>query len=205
MADESHRVSAPPGALDRAARWSALGLGGATVWFTGLSGAGKSTIALAVERALVAAGRPCYRLDGDELRLGLNADLGFDDAARHENVRRVAEVARLFADAGLVSLVALISPFAAGRGQARRLHEEAGLTFVEVFVDTPVDQCAARDPKGLYRDARTGSLSHMTGVSAPYEPPERPDLVVGGARSVEASAAAVLEVLVALGAAARPI
>lgn len=195
MSDLPPRVTAPPGAIDRAERWRALGLGGATVWLTGLSGAGKSTIALAVEAALVAARRPCYRLDGDELRLGLNADLGFDPASREENVRRVAEVARLFADAGFVALVALISPFAAGRDQARRLHTDAGLAFFEVFVDTPVDRCAARDPKGLYRDARTGSLESMTGVSAPYEPPEHPDLVVGGDLSVDASARRVLHAL----------
>jgi len=152
---------------------------GATVWFTGLSGAGKSTLARAVEDRLTAAGRPCYRLDGDELRTGLCSDLGFSPEARDENVRRVAEVARLFADAGVVALVSLISPYAAGRQRARARHEEAGLRFVEVYVATPLQVCAERDTKGLYAQASTGELTALTGVGAPYEPPTSPEVVVG--------------------------
>jgi adenylyl-sulfate kinase len=144
------------GALSRAARWRALGegAGGATVWFTGLSGSGKSTIAAALEARLVADGRPAYLLDGDNLRHGLNGDLGFDAAARDENVRRTGEVARLFADAGLVALVSLVSPYAAARDAVRALHEADGLPFLEVWVSTPPEECARRDPKGLW--ARAG-------------------------------------------------
>ena len=167
------------GRLTRPARWESLGSGGATVWFTGLSGSGKSTLAAAVEERLVASGRPAYRLDGDNLRSGLNGDLDFSREGREENVRRVAEVALLFADAGMVALAALISPYAEGRRRARTLHEEAGIRFVEVYVATPVAVCADRDPKGLYRLASAGELSSFTGVSHPYEPPVSPDLVVG--------------------------
>ncbi|MGH9111135.1 MAG: adenylyl-sulfate kinase [Acidimicrobiales bacterium] len=149
---------------------------GATVWFTGLSGSGKSTVAVALERALVAKGRSAYLLDGDNLRHGLNADLGFSTADRSENIRRVGEVARLFADAGVVALVPVISPYRAGRDRARALHDAVGLRFVEVFVDTPLDVCEARDPKGLYAKARAGEITGFTGVDDPYEAPEHPDL-----------------------------
>jgi adenylyl-sulfate kinase len=166
------------GHLTAGERAAALGHRGATVWLTGLSGSGKSTVAVEVERRLVEAGRPAYVLDGDNLRHGLNADLGFGDDDRAENVRRVSEVARLLADAGVVALVPVISPFRAGRARARALHEDAGLPFLEVFVDTPLETCEARDPKGLYARARAGELRGLTGVDAPYEPPERPDLVL---------------------------
>lgn len=151
---------------------------GATVWLTGLSGSGKSSVAVELEHRLVASRRPAYRLDGDNLRHGLNADLGFDAAARAENVRRVAEVAKLFAEAGVVALVPIISPYRAGRATARRIHDEAGLAFAEVFVDTPLAECERRDPKGLYARARAGTLPGFTGVDAPYEAPETPDLVL---------------------------
>jgi len=162
------------GAVDRADRPSA----GATVWFTGLSGSGKSTVAAELERALVAAGRPAYLLDGDNLRHGLNADLGFTAADRSENIRRVGEVARLFADAGVVALVPVISPYRADRDRARAIHESAGVPFVEVFVDTPLEVCEARDPKGLYAKARAGEITGFTGVDDPYEAPASPELVV---------------------------
>jgi len=164
--------------VSRDERWAALGLSGATVWFTGLSGSGKSTIATEVERLLVAAGRPTYLLDGDNLRLGLNADLGFNTADRDENIRRVGEVARLFADAGVVALVPVISPYRVGRERARAVHEAAGLRFVEVFVDTPLEECERRDPKGLYGKARRGEIKNFTGIDDPYEPPEHPELVL---------------------------
>jgi bifunctional enzyme CysN/CysC len=151
---------------------------GATVWLTGLSGSGKSTVAVAAERALVAAGRPAYVLDGDNLRHGLNADLGFSAADRAENVRRVGHVASLLADAGVVVLVPLVSPYRADRDLVRALHAEARLPFVEVFVDTPLELCEQRDPKGLYRKARAGELTGFTGIDDPYEAPASPELVL---------------------------
>lgn len=151
---------------------------GATVWFTGLSGSGKSTVAVACERLLVERGQPAYLLDGDNLRHGLNADLGFSLEDRAENVRRAAEVARLFADAGVVALVPLISPYRAGRDRARRAHEEAGLAFLEVHVATPIDVCEQRDPKGLYAKARAGEIKGFTGIDDPYEAPLAPELVL---------------------------
>lgn len=151
---------------------------GATVWLTGLSGSGKSTVAVALERLLVAGGRPAYRLDGDNLRLGLNADLGFSAADRDENVRRAGEVARLMAEAGVVALVPLISPYRAGRDRARAVHEATGVRFLEVFVDTPIELCERRDPKGLYAKARAGEITGFTGIDDPYESPEAPDLVL---------------------------
>ncbi len=149
---------------------------GATVWFTGLSGAGKSTLAEAVATRLREAGRGVSVLDGDELRLGLNADLGFSAADRAENVRRVGEVARLMAGAGLIALVPVISPYRADRDRVRSIHETAGLPFVEVFVDTPIDVCEQRDVKGLYAKARAGELRGFTGVDDPYEPPVTADV-----------------------------
>ncbi|MBW3579557.1 MAG: adenylyl-sulfate kinase [Actinobacteria bacterium] len=166
------------GELHREQRWAALGARGATVWFTGLSGSGKSTVAAAVERRLVESGRPAYVLDGDNLRHGLNADLGFGDEDRAENVRRLGEVARLMADAGLVALVPAISPFRAGREAARAAHADAGLRFFEVHLATSLDECERRDPKGLYARARAGTLSGLTGIDSPYEAPEHPELVL---------------------------
>lgn len=163
----------------REARWAALGGSGATVWFTGLPGSGKSTVAAAVERRLVAAQVPAFLLDGDNLRHGLNADLGFSAADRAENVRRVAEVARLLADAGMVAVASLISPYAEGRRRARAVHEEVGLRFVEVFVDTPQEECERRDPKGLYARARNGEIKGFTGVDDVYERPLNPELELG--------------------------
>ncbi len=170
--------------------------GGATVWITGLPAAGKSTLACAVEEDLVHQGIPCYRLDGDNLRHGLNGDLGFSAADRNENVRRTAEVARLIADAGLVAVCALISPYAAGRAQARRIHDENGLPFVEVYVSTSLEQCELRDPKGLYARARAGEINDMTGIDDPYEAPTDPELKIDcGAESVDAGVAMVLATL----------
>jgi bifunctional enzyme CysN/CysC len=149
---------------------------GATVWLTGLSGSGKSTVGVALERLLIDSGRPAYRLDGDNLRLGLNADLGFSAADRDENVRRAGEVAKLLADAGVVAIVPLISPYRAGRERARSVHEAAGVPFFEVFVDTPIELCEARDPKGLYAQARAGEITGFTGIDDPYEAPASPEL-----------------------------
>jgi adenylyl-sulfate kinase len=186
--------------VPRAERWRASGAHGATVWFTGLSGSGKSTVASALTALLTARGVLSYTLDGDNLRHGLNGDLGFSADDRAENVRRVGEVARLFADAGVVALVPLISPYRAGRDHARALHEAAGLEFVEVFVDTPLAVCEQRDPKGLYRKARAGELTGFTGIDDPYEPPLAPELVLAaGEVSPADGAAAVAEVLIARG------
>jgi bifunctional enzyme CysN/CysC len=180
------------GLIGREARVAALGHAGATVWLTGLSGSGKSTVATEVERLLVEAGRPAYVLDGDNLRHGLNRDLGFSDADREENVRRVGEVARLLADAGVVALVPVISPFRAGREAVRVAHAAAGVPFLEVFVDTPLAECERRDPKGLYARARAGALSGMTGIDSPYEPPPSPDVVLSPADGDPAAQAARL-------------
>jgi bifunctional enzyme CysN/CysC len=166
------------GAIAPDDRAESLGHRGATVWLTGLSGSGKSTVAVELERRLVAAGRPAYILDGDNLRHGLNADLGFTDDDRAENVRRVGEVARLLADAGVVALVPVISPFRAGRDGVRAMHEAAGVPFLEVFVDTPIELCEQRDPKGLYAKARAGEITGFTGIDSPYEPPAAPELVL---------------------------
>ncbi len=151
---------------------------GLTVWLTGLSGSGKSTVAVEVEQKLVSSGRPAYLLDGDNLRHGLNGDLGFSAADRAENVRRVGEVACLFADAGLVAVVSLVSPYRADRDGVRSRHEAGGLRFVEVFVDTPLEICEARDPKGMYAKARAGVIRGFTGVDDPYETPRQPELVL---------------------------
>jgi bifunctional enzyme CysN/CysC len=165
-----------PGDVARADRWSADRLGGATIWFTGLSGSGKSTVAVAVERLLLGLGHAAYLLDGDNLRHGLNGDLGFSTADRDENVRRASEVARLFADAGVIALVPLISPYRRGRERARELHVAAGVPFFEVYINTPIDECERRDPKGLYAKARAGEITGFTGIDDPYEPPDACDL-----------------------------
>ena len=164
--------------VSRADRWAAHNLHGVTVWFTGLSGSGKSTIANAVAAQLLDNNRPAYLLDGDNIRHGLNADLGFSPADRTENIRRVGEVARLLADAGLVVLVPVISPYRVDRDRVRAIHQAAGLDFIEVFVDTPLEVCEQRDPKGLYAKARAGELKGMTGIDDPYEAPITPDLWV---------------------------
>ena len=163
---------------------------------TGLSGSGKSTVATACEARLIAFERPAYVLDGDNVRHGLNGDLGFSAADRAENVRRVGHVARLLADAGIVALVPLISPYRADRDLVRSLHAAAELPFYEVFVDTPIELCEQRDPKGLYAKARAGEITGFTGVDDPYEPPAAANLVLRpGDGDADAMAARVLELL----------
>jgi bifunctional enzyme CysN/CysC len=182
--------------MTRERRWSELGHAGATLWFTGLPGAGKSTVAAAVEERLIAAGRPAFMLDGDNLRHGLNGDLGFDEHARRENVRRTAHIARLLSEAGTVALVSLVSPYAADRDAAAELHAADGLSFIEIFVDAPLELCEQRDPKGLYARARAGELEGLTGVGAPYERPSAPDLILGSNReTVEEEVELVIELL----------
>ena len=155
---------------------------GATVWFTGLSGCGKSTIAFTVEHALIQRGHLAYTLDGDNIRHGLNKNLGFSAADREENIRRIGEVAKLFADAGAITLTSFISPYRKDRDQVRKIHQEAGLPFVEVFVDVPIEVCESRDPKGLYKKARAalaeGKGMGFPGVDDPYEPPTNPEIVL---------------------------
>jgi adenylyl-sulfate kinase len=180
---------------DREQRWAALGHGGATVWMTGLPGSGKSTIAAGVEAHLLGEGRGTYILDGDNLRHGLNGDLGFSAADRAENVRRTAEVSALLADAGVVVLVALVSPYRADRAAARTVHEHRGLPFLEVHVATSLEECERRDPKGLYARARAGEITGLTGVDDPYEPPDAADLVVGVGETAEEAVARVLAAL----------
>jgi adenylyl-sulfate kinase len=178
--------------LPRERRYEALGQRGATLWFTGLPSSGKSTIAAAVQEQLLAQGRFAYVLDGDNLRHGLCGNLGFSLEDRAENVRRAAHAARLLADAGAVTLVSLVSPYAADRELARDLHERDGIDFLEVYVATPLSLCEQRDPKGLYARARAGELSGFTGVDDPYEPPEAPDLVLCPALGVAEAAARVV-------------
>ena len=160
----------------RAHRWQQLGLAGATVWFTGLSGAGKSTAADSLSTLLLQHGVAHYVLDGDNLRHGLNADLGFSEVDRNENVRRLGEVACLMADAGLVALVAAISPYREQRNEVRTTHAARDLPFIEVFMDTSLAVCRERDPKGLYARSDAGTLTGLTGVDAPYERPSEPDV-----------------------------
>ncbi len=181
-------------AVSRADRWSRHGLSGSTIWFTGLSGSGKSTIANAVAEGLLERDRPAYVLDGDNLRHGLSVGLGFSAEDRAENVRRIGEVARLMADAGLVVLVPVISPYRSGRDRVRAQHIEAGLRFIEVHVDTPLHVCERRDPKGLYARARAGTLSGMTGIDDPYEPPVSAEIVLAPGPLAD-QVAAVLRVL----------
>jgi adenylylsulfate kinase len=175
--------------VERADRERVLAQRGATVWLTGLSGSGKSTIAVGAERALLERGRLAYVLDGDNVRYGLNKNLGFSADDRQENIRRIGEVAKLFADAGVVTMTSFISPYRRDRALARALHEQAELPFVEVFVDTPVEVCEQRDPKGLYARARRGELKGFTGVDDPYEPPLEPEVVV---RTVESAPAEIV-------------
>jgi adenylyl-sulfate kinase len=194
MAERSPNVVWQKG-TDRAARWAALGHGGATVWMTGLPGSGKSTIANGVETTLLGSGRAVYILDGDNLRHGLNGDLGFSAPDRSENVRRTAEVSALLADAGTVVLVALVSPYRADRDAARAVHEARGLPFLEVHVATPVEECERRDPKGLYARARAGEITGLTGVDDPYEPPAAAEVTVGVGEPLEEAVASVLAAL----------
>ncbi|MFD6515489.1 adenylyl-sulfate kinase [Rhodococcus sp. NPDC060176] len=165
-----------PSSLERQRRWASTTQKGATIWLTGLPASGKSTVAVAVERALVEAGRTAYLLDGDNVRHGISDDLGFSPGDRAENIRRVGHLTRLFADAGVVAIASMVSPLRSDRAIARALNEAAGLTFLEVAVTTPVEECERRDPKGLYARARAGELKGLTGIDAPYETPEAPDL-----------------------------
>jgi adenylylsulfate kinase len=163
------------GQIKRGDRERLNGHRGFTLWFTGLPASGKSTLAVAVEKALHQKGFSTYILDGDNIRHGLNKDLGFSPEEREENIRRIGEVANLFRDCGVINLVAFISPYRSDRKSARDCSRNDG-TFIEVFVDCPVDVCEARDPKGMYRKARAGAIKEFTGISAPYERPQDPEI-----------------------------
>ena len=172
----STNVTWHDGEISREHRFEILRQKGVTVWFTGLSGSGKSTVAVALEKALFAMGKLSYRLDGDNVRLGINKNLGFSEEDRTENIRRIGEVAKLFGDAGTISLSSFISPYKADRDQVRALHEAANLQFVEVFVDCALSVAEERDPKGLYKKARAGEIKNFTGIDDPYEAPENPEI-----------------------------
>jgi adenylylsulfate kinase len=166
------------GHVGREERVKLLQQKGATLWFTGLSGSGKSTIAYTLEHVLVQRGRLAYVLDGDNIRHGLNKNLGFSAADREENIRRIGEVAKLFADCGVLTMTSFISPYRADRDKVRALHVEGQLPFIEVFVNTPIETCEQRDPKGLYKKARAGQLKGFTGIDDPYEAPLKPELTL---------------------------
>ena len=179
--------------ISRTQRWNKHGLSGATVWLTGLSGSGKSTIANELARELMNTSRLAYILDADNLRHGLSAGLGFSDDDRAENIRRVAEVACLFADAGIVAIVPIISPFIASREHARKIHTDNQLRFVEVYVATPIEECERRDTKGLYSKVRSGEMTGLSGVDSVYEPPKSPEVVVGANKeTLEQSVAMIM-------------
>ena len=181
------------GHVTRPDREKLLNQRGVTIWFTGLSGSGKSTIAFTLEHALVERGHLAYVLDGDNVRHGLNKNLGFSAIDREENIRRIGEVARLFADTGVIALTSFISPYRKDRDQARKIHQDSGLPFIEVMVEVPIDVCESRDPKGLYVKARAalaaGKGIGFTGVDDPYEAPEAPELVLHNDRITPQEAA----------------
>lgn len=164
------------GDITRAHRSKLLGHRGATLWFTGLSGSGKSTVAVELEGVLNEMGVLSYRLDGDNVRLGINRNLGFSSEDRTENIRRIGEIAKLFVDTGVVALSSFISPYAADRDQVRALHEAAGMDFIEIFVDCALEEAEKRDPKGLYKKARAGEIKNFTGIDDPYQSPENPEV-----------------------------
>lgn len=166
------------GDVERQHRNKLLGQKGATLWFTGLSGSGKSTIAVALEQALYAQGRLCYRLDGDNIRLGINKNLGFSAEDRAENIRRIGEIAKLFCDTGVITLSSFVSPYRADRDMVRELHEQADIPFIEVYVKTSLAGAEARDPKGLYKKARAGEIKNFTGISDPYEEPANAEIIL---------------------------
>jgi adenylylsulfate kinase len=165
---------------------------GATLWFTGLSGSGKSTIAFTLEHALVQQGRLAYVLDGDNIRHGLNKNLGFSAADREENIRRIGEVAKLFADCGVITMTSFISPYRKDRDIVRALHDAGQMPFIEIHVNTPIETCEQRDPKGLYKKARAGQLKGFTGIDDPYEAPTSPELTIDATNTSPQQAAVLL-------------
>src|SRR4051812_34223447 len=180
------------GHVTREGRTDLLRQKGATLWFTGLSASGKSTIAFTLEHSLIQQGRLAYVLDGDNIRHGLNKNLGFSAADREENIRRIGEVSKLFADSGVITMSSFISPYRKDRDFVRALHDEGKLPFIEVHVNTPIDTCEQRDPKGLYKKARAGQLKGFTGIDDPYEAPLKPELTLDATSVSPQQAAAAL-------------
>jgi adenylylsulfate kinase len=177
MADQiATNVHWHEGDITREHRTNILGHKGATLWFTGLSGSGKSTVAVELEGTLNELGVLSYRLDGDNVRLGINRNLGFTAEDRTENIRRIGEISKLFVDTGVISLSSFISPYAADRDQVRALHDAAGMDFIEIFVDCSLEEAESRDPKGLYKKARAGEIKNFTGIDDPYEAPVKPEI-----------------------------
>lgn len=184
------------GEISRSDRYRMLGQKGATLWFTGLSGSGKSTVAVALEKELIRRGRICYRLDGDNIRLGINKNLGFTAEDRTENIRRIGEIAKLFVDTGVLALTSFISPYRSDREAARALHVASGMEFIEIHVDCPLEEAEKRDPKGLYKKARAGQIKNFTGIDDPYEAPEAAELVLKTAEmDLDAEVAAIIALL----------
>lgn len=188
------------GEVERSDRQKLLGQKGATLWFTGLSGSGKSTVAVALEQALHGQGQLCYRLDGDNIRLGINKNLGFSAEDRTENIRRIGEISKLFCDTGVICLSSFVSPYRADRRIVRELHEAADIPFIEVFMKTSLAIAEERDPKGLYKKARAGEIKNFTGIDDPYEEPEKAEIILDTeAMSVEEEVHALLNKLRELG------
>jgi len=184
------------GEVTRDDRNKILGQKGATLWFTGLSGSGKSTVAVALEQALAAKGKLTYRLDGDNIRLGINKNLGFSADDRTENIRRIGEISKLFVDVGIITLSSFVSPYRADRDLVRELHEAAGMQFIEVYVDVPLSVAEERDPKGLYKKARAGEIPNFTGISDPYEEPLNAEVVLNSHEmSLEEEVSVLLNIL----------
>lgn len=191
----SANVTWHQGSVVRRQRWEALGRSGATIWLTGLHAAGKSTLAAAVEARLLEQGRPAYRLDGTTARQGVCSDLGWSSEDRRENNRRLSELARLFADAGTVAIVAAVSPFASARDAARLLHENDAIPFVEVYVNTPLEICVARDPRGVYKRAAAGETIGLPGIGQPYEPPTAAELEITPGMTTEQAVGQIMAAL----------
>ncbi|MAT50432.1 MAG: adenylyl-sulfate kinase [Porticoccaceae bacterium] len=184
------------GEITREDRNRLLNQKGATLWFTGLSGSGKSTIAVALESKLYEMGKISYRLDGDNIRLGINKNLGFSAEDRTENIRRIGEIAKLFVDTGVFALSSFISPYRADRDNVRKLHEDSGFRFVEIFVDCPLDEAEKRDPKGLYKKARAGEIKNFTGIDDPYEAPAKAEVhLVTSEMSLEEEVQTIIDYL----------
>lgn len=173
---KSTNVSWHDGKVSMQDRHNLIRQKGATLWMTGLSGSGKSTISVALERSLFEKGILSYRLDGDNIRLGINKNLGFSADDRKENIRRIGEVSKLFTDAGIITLASFISPYRKDREEVRKIHEGSGLTFVEIFIDCSLESAEERDPKGLYKKARNGEIKNFTGIDDPYEAPTNPEI-----------------------------
>lgn len=184
------------GEVTRADRFNRLGQKGVTIWFTGLSGSGKSTVAVAVEKALHKLGKLSYRLDGDNIRLGINKNLGFSADDRTENIRRIGEISKLYCDTGIICLNSFISPYREDRDQVRTLHEEGGYNFIEVHVNCSLETAEGRDPKGLYKKARAGQIKNFTGIDDPYEAPEKAEITLNtDTMTLEEEVGAVLDYL----------